>query len=559
MAKVGTAKRNLRDIVELETIAHPKVGDCGGREYVITDPIQKLISTCGTMFNEPTYYEDLENHDDEYDLNNSSIEIINTMKNCLDKNPEDFFIIMSWCRDALKMRTTPEIGFAIASQHKEGKKYLSKYEENIIQRADQIRTIFGAVRHLFHKNNSNHKGSINKPLAKALAKSFNRFNEYMFLKYDNSSPYFKDVLAMICQKLDGKPILPKPIYHYLTTGEVLDPEQTPIFAARKKFNKSSTIDEMIEIANEADVTAAVFLSKAGSLDGNKRENLLKAWEWLIINEKIGYMDLRMRLRSLEKLNPSESIKNEVFKIIANTPSEKHKQLPFRFLAARRIVTDKVFKLALDKALDNAVVNLPEFTGKSLVLVDLSGSMNSPISGKSKTTIKEVACILSSILAKTQGIKTKIVGFGDTFREIEFNELDSISTIFDKIFSTHVGNCTIPAPALENEISLNNQYDRIIILSDLCCYTMDQEYCRSSSLPESIEKYTRLFPNTFYYSINLSKDSHGSQMNPENKKVCLLSGFSESIFNMFINFEEGNKDKNKTLPTIEILREKYQIN
>lgn len=560
MAKVGTAKRKLKKIVELETKPHSKVGDLGGREYVISDPIQKLISTCGTMFNEPTYYEDCSKNDSKNGINESALEIINTMKECLDTNPEDFFVVLSWCRDALKMRTTPEIGFSIASQHPEGKKYLSKYEENIIQRADQIRTIFGAVRHLFHQKGTNHKGTINKPLAKSLAKAFNRFNEYMFLKYDSSRPYFKDVLSMISQKLDGKPVLPKPIYHYLTTGEILDPKSTPIFSARKKFNKASTIEEMIDTADEADVTAAVFLSKAGSLDGDKNKNLLKAWEWLIVNEKIGYMDLRMRLCSLEKLNPSEKIKNGVFKIIVNTPPEKHKQLPFRFLAARNMVTDKIFKLALNKALENSVTNVPEFNGKSLVLVDLSGSMDCPISGKSKVTIKETACLLASVLAKTQGVDTKIVGFGETFKEIEINPLDSITTIHDKIISAHVGCSTIPAPAVDHEIALNNKYDRIIILSDLCCYSDSGGYYCKNNLPESFKKYTHLFPDTFLYSINLSKDSQGSQMDPKNKRVCLLSGFSESIFNTFIEFEEGNKEKgkSKSLPTIEILREKYKI-
>lgn len=557
MAKVGMKKNTIKREVESKTHIHSKVAN--GIEYDVKDPIQRLIFTCGTMFGEPTYYEDKAEFNERLGTNEAAHNLIATMKECVSIAPEDFLIIMSWCRDALRMRTTPEVGFAIASQDERAKHLLPLYGENLITRADQIRTAFAAIRHLYHmqENDNLHKGSINKPTAKALAQAFKKFDEYQFLKWDGKPVSFKDVWNMIAQKVSEKDRISKPMRYYLTHGEVLDAEATPVFAARQNFNKETDLKKALKIAKAARVTWEVLLSKFGNADKDTKKSL---WEHLIDNKMLPYMAMLRNLRNIEEAKVSENHINKVYEIIANTPADEHKQLPFRFYSARTNIKNQELESAVDIALDKSVINLPKLTGNSLVLVDLSGSMSCGVSGKSTVSCMEAAMLLASIFAKTQGRKTVIGAFASNFKTVGFSEADSVTNIMKKIAKSGVSGGTYAHLGVEWALNENKKFDRIVLLSDMCCYT--QHGWDTQHLPVRFKQYQAKFPDTFFYSINLAGNTSGSQMDPNNKKVCLLSGYSENIFKLFSSFEDGvteSETGEKQIPTMEELRKIYGKN
>ena len=61
-------------------------------------------------------------------------------------------MIAAWARDTkdgLKLRSTPQIMLALAAAHPQTKPLVPKYAKLIMRRADEIRQVFGAFRHLF--------------------------------------------------------------------------------------------------------------------------------------------------------------------------------------------------------------------------------------------------------------------------------------------------------------------------------------------------------------------------------------------------------------------------
>lgn len=557
MTKLGMKKNTVKNEVKARTRPHSKVA--GGREYDITDPITRLIFTCGTMFGEPTFYEDRSEYDHDLGVNESAQELIATMQECVETAPEDFFVVMSWCRDQLRMRTTPEVGFAIASADERAKHLLPVYEENLLTRADQIRTAFAAIRHLYYRHTPKsgehvHKGTINKPTARALAQAFKRFDEYQFLKWDGSPVSFKDVWNMIAQKVSEKDRISKPIRYFLTKGEILDADATPVFAARQAFNKETDLKKALSLSKDARVTWEVLLSKFGGGDEEVKRTL---WEHLIDTKSLPYMATLRNLRNIEQADVSEKHLDKVYTMLTETPADEHKQLPFRFYAARMHVKNQELESAIDIALDKSVENLPKLTGNSLVLTDLSGSMSQQVSGKSEIRCVEAGTLLASIFAKAQGRKTTVGAFACDFEVVNFSEADSTMSIMKAINDCYVGGSTHAHLGVEWALKNNKKFDRIVLLSDMCCY---KDRYWGSDLPTRFAEYQRKYPDTFLYSINLAGNTSGSQMAPDSDKVCLLSGYSENLFKLFASFEAGTEDevtgKEKQLPTIDELRNKY---
>ena len=171
--KLGIEKKSIHAKAFDESISHPHVP---GRAYNITDPSLKLVTMIGGgFFNEPRYYDPNRSIldfmvelsttgkisstiKDEMGLTAQAKEVMEAAQAVANSShPEDLLIIAAWARDAqggLKLRTTPQIMLCIAANNKNTKPFVAKYGPKIMQRADEIRQVFAAWRHLYCKKNS---------------------------------------------------------------------------------------------------------------------------------------------------------------------------------------------------------------------------------------------------------------------------------------------------------------------------------------------------------------------------------------------------------------------
>ena len=194
----------------------------------------------------------------------------------------------------------------------------------------------------------------------------------------------------------------------------------------------------------------------------------KAWE-AMIEAGMGYMALLRNLRNFDEAKISKKHKDLVIAKLTN-PEEvaSSRQFPFRFYSAYKAAPSLTWGPALEEALDLSVKNIPEFAGRTEILVDLSGSMGATVSAHSTVQNWEVGAVFGASLAYGQDLdNVTFVGFGTNSAEIALPKggsvLKAVQAV-DKVFrSGHLGYGTNIWQAISQH---HNGHDRVVIFTDM---------------------------------------------------------------------------------------------
>jgi hypothetical protein len=127
----------------------------------------------------------------------------------------------------------------------------------------------------------------------------------------------------------------------------------------------------------------------------------EAWEAIV--PSMGYMALLRNLRNLERAGVSAAVLDTVATKLAD-PAEvaASRQLPLRFYAAFKNLASERFGWVLEQALEASLANIPATAGRTLILVDVSGSMRDVLSRRSSVLRGEVAALFGAALARRCG-------------------------------------------------------------------------------------------------------------------------------------------------------------
>jgi 60 kDa SS-A/Ro ribonucleoprotein len=216
----------------------------------------------------------------------------------------------------------------------------------VIERADEIAELVS----LYWKDKPG--APLSKQIKKGLAAAFAKFDEYQLAKYNRAyAVKLVDVLRLV---------RPKPVTD----------EQAALWG-RLRDNTLATPD-----------TWETSLS-AGK---NKKETFTR----LLENGKLGYMALLRNLRGMEDAGVSSKLIKEA--ILERKGA--HQVFPYRFLAAA--LHAPKFESELDQAMLAEVVTRPKLKGKTIIVVDISGSMGGMLSAKSTMSRISAACALAAV-------------------------------------------------------------------------------------------------------------------------------------------------------------------
>jgi 60 kDa SS-A/Ro ribonucleoprotein len=235
---------------------------------------------------------------------------------------------------------------------------------NTIRRADEITELAA----LYWKFNPNKDFSWQ--MKKGLAGAFNKFDEYQFAKYNRDGAVkLRDVL-------------------FLSHPKAKDSKQQALF------------DKIVN--NELAVPDTWETNLSGGKD--KKET----FERLLSEGKLGYLALLRNLRNMVEAGVDRELIRSA--ILARKGAEL--VFPFRFTAAARAAP--TLEKFLDEALIAKVTSGQKFEGRTVVAVDVSGSMNAPMSGKSDLRRQDAAATLASVI---NGDKVRVITFDTTVREV----------------------------------------------------------------------------------------------------------------------------------------------
>ena len=185
----------------------------------------------------------------------------------------------------------------------------------------------------------------------------------------------------------------------------------------------------------------------------------KAKLWSALIPSMGYMALLRNLRNFDE----SGVTDEVASVVAARLSDpdqvaKSRQFPFRFLAAYRNVPSLRWGHALDKALTASLANVPKLAGRTLILVDLSGSMYDRASDKSQLNRADSAKVFGAALAMRTD--PTLIAYDTSSQRVGVPQGGSLLKLVDSF--PQMGGGTYTAATVQRWYAGHN---RVVILTD----------------------------------------------------------------------------------------------
>lgn len=324
-------------------------------------------------------------------------------------------------RERMKLRHAPLLLVREMARHVSHRGLVAETLARVIQRADEL-SEFVAIYWAAGRQ------PLSAQVKKGLAAAFGKFDEYALAKYDRAGAVrLRDVLFLCHARPAGA-------------------EQAELWK------------RLAQNALAAPNTWEVALSAAGRAeDGDKR----LAWERLLAERKLGALALLRNLRNMQAAGVSEEL---VFSALAAMKTDR--VLPFRFLAAARNAPQ--WEEALEQAMFRALEGRGKdgssgrLAGHTVVLVDVSGSMESPLSHRSEMRRTDAAYGLA-ILLREIAEKVTIYTFSNEAVRVASRRGMALR---DALEASQPHSGTYLGAAIEKaEAGCRSGYDRMVVITD----------------------------------------------------------------------------------------------
>jgi 60 kDa SS-A/Ro ribonucleoprotein len=331
--------------------------------------------------------------------------------------PEKVAALAIEAREQMKLRHAPLLLVREMARHKTHRAEVSETLPRVIQRADELAEFVA----IYWKDG---RVPLSGQVKKGLAAAFPKFDEYQLAKYDRGGPIkLRDVL-------------------FLCHAKPRDEEQAMLW--RKLIWGRLTTPDTWEVALSASGANGKDATAAG-----KRE----AWERLLREQKLGALALLRNLRNMREAGVDESLV-----LAALGAMRVARVLPFRFLAAARYAPQ--WEEALEQAMLKCMIQAEKLPGKTIVLVDVSGSMSAPLSRRSEMLRTDAAYGLAVLLREIAG-KVAVYSFSDDLVAVPARRGFALR---DAIDASQRHNGTYLGKAVE-KLNADERYDRLIVITD----------------------------------------------------------------------------------------------
>jgi 60 kDa SS-A/Ro ribonucleoprotein len=320
--------------------------------------------------------------------------------------PEQVAALALEARVNMKLRHAPLVLVREMARHATHRKHVAETLERVIQRADELAEFMA----IYWKDG---RVPLSGQVKKGLAAAFGKFDEYQLAKYNRDGPIkLRDVLFLTHAKPVGQ--AQADLWKRLVEGTLATPD-----------------------------TWEVVLSAGG----DKRAH----WERLLSERKLGALALLRNLRNMEQAKVDERLI-----LTAVKQMKTDRVLPFRFIAAARYAPQ--WEEALESVMFSCVAGQPKMQGKTVLLVDVSGSMDARLSGKSDMTRADAGYGLAILLREVCG-KVEIFSFSDHTKRIPPRRGFALR---DALHGSQAHSGTKLGNAVKEVQGL---YDRLIVITD----------------------------------------------------------------------------------------------
>lgn len=492
----------------------------GGEGYKQGPKSELFLLAVSCMLGEPTFYE---NKDDRLER------IVKLTHKVTEKDPEWIARFVPWLRNTANMRT---VSLVMAVEYMvAGGPNARRVIDSAMSRADEPAEVLSYWL-MFHDKRNPAKFLKSPKLPQALRKGVgdaaNRlWNEYSVLKYNTNSRKisFADVLNL-CH-VRNKDEQTGALFRYIIDsayGREPDLTLLPKIAAQLGA-REIPIPERRKVITPELVSDAGFTWEqisgwiGGELDG-------RIWDMVI--PSMPYMATLRNLRNFDEKGISKASVDYVIDKLSNPEMvQKSRQFPYAFYNAYKNTSSDNWRKALSEAMDLACQNLPAFDGKTLILVDTSGSMTMSPYRRTGSAPYEIAGLFGAALtqkARKAGGEVDIVLYHSVTGSRLWNipKGGSILTATADMAKQCNGGMTQTWATLDKWYK---GHDRVIILTD------EQTADAPSKVVDQIP-FLHIYNLVGYSSVSYDTTKPGRYR---------YGGFSDACFTLMATLEQYSQD------------------
>ncbi len=423
-----------------------------------------------------------------------------------------------YTREKMYLRSIPVVLVVELAKIHRGDSLVRKTTERVIQRADEITEMLAYYQLSNAREGDKKLNKLSKQIQKGVAGAFNKFDEYQFAKYNRKTEItLKDAL-------------------FLAHPKAKDDEQQVL------FNK--IVNDTLEVPYTWEVELSRLGQKAYKSNKARKQDLAAKWEELIESGRLGYMALLRNLRNILQARVGAEYVRKVAERLSD-PAQviRSKQLPFRFLAAYRELENVNYDFtsyildSLEDAIKVSAENIAGFDMNTRVLLaaDVSGSMYSPVSAKSKIRCYDIGLVLCMLMRfRSKNVVTGI--FGDNWKSVNLPANSILSNIqrLNEIEGS-VGYSTNGYKVIEYLIERRKVMNKVMFFTDLQMWDSNKD---GASLKVTWRNYKKnIAPDAKLYLFDLQGYGQ-TPLRTTDDDVYLLAGWSDKVFDVLSAIEEG---------------------
>jgi hypothetical protein len=361
------------------------------------------------------------------------------------------------------------------------------------------------------------KTAATNAMKKGFKESIEKLDSYSLLKY-------KGALVDVINLVHPSPSISKAF------AEVGGEKTSVISAIMKGLPVSADTWEVAQSDAGQEVAKAV---KEGKISKSEGESILKEakaenWDSLLTEGKLGILAALRNIRNILKTANKASTVDLLCALLSDGDAiRKGKIMPYQIDLAHEVTISEFSSIesrkiaqALLKGYEHSIPNLAyALPGRTLVMVDFSGSMGSPMvdgntRSRYKSTCLDKAALITATIAKATN--ADVIRFGSSAEYVNYNPNMDVFGMANSMKRNMGGTSLSEAWRVAKNSGKN--YDRVIILSD--------NECNSGSSYNSYMSYVNGVGNPYVYSVDLAAYGTTQLAGP---KVRYYYGYGYAMF------------------------------
>jgi hypothetical protein len=383
-------------------------------------------------------------------------------------------------RELFKLRHAPLFLTREILRHHKGSK-VGDLIARVIQRPDEMGELFA----LYRKDGKNEPAQLKIGVARA----FKKFSEYQLAKYNREGAFTLRDIFFMCH--------PRP----------KDDAQKALFD--RVVNKQLATPDTWEVA----------LSEGA----DKKATFAR----LITENKLGALALLRNLRNMVQSGVDPAVIRDG---LARMKGDR--VLPFRFIAAAKAAPQ--YETEIDQAMLRSLNQRPKLLGKTLIVIDVSGSMyGSPVSKKSDMDRAVAACALGAIARELCADPRIYATAGSDARRIHQTQMVPVRrgmALVDAIHNLRMplgGGGIFLKQVMDFLLIQEKTADRVIVITDEqdCGIAEDDRPSKANAF------------GTENYLINVATYANGINFG----QWTQINGFSEAVFDFILANEAAQSN------------------